>query len=123
MKTLDTRLKDNLRRRLSKTLKDTPRTKKAHELLGCGMKHFKRHIESLFLPGMDWSNYGGGIYGWELDHEIPLMNFNMTKISHQKKAFHYKNTRPLWVLDNRQRKKKFNAIEEFKCGKNYINEL
>jgi hypothetical protein len=103
MKSLDTRLKDNLRRRLSKTLKDTPRHKKAHELLGCGLKHFKKHLESLFTEGMDWSNYGSY---WAVDHIRPCMTFDMTKKSNHAKCFHYKNLRPLSNDDNRRRKKK-----------------
>ncbi len=102
MKTLDTRLKDNLRRRLSKTLKGAPRHKKAHELLGCGLKHFKKHLESLFMEGMSWDNYGV----WHIDHIQPCMTFDMTKKSNHSKCFHYKNLRPLWGDDNRKRKKK-----------------
>jgi hypothetical protein len=52
MKTLDTRLTDNLRRRLSKTLKGAPRVAKAHELLGCKLPHFKKHLEAQFVNGM-----------------------------------------------------------------------
>lgn len=103
---LDTRLKDNLRRRLSKTLKDTPRHKKAHELLGCGIKHFKRHLEGLFTEGMTWENYGGNGNGWEIDHILPLMNLDMSKKKNQKIGFHYKNTQPLWSIENKRRKKK-----------------
>ena len=102
MKSLDTRLKDNLRRRLSKTLKDTPRHRKAHELLGCGLKHFKKHLESLFTEGMTWENYGD----WHIDHIRPCMTFDMTKKYNHAKCFHYKNMRPLWGDDNRKRRKK-----------------
>lgn len=108
MKTLDVKLKDNYRRRHTKSLKDVPRVKKAHELLGCGLKHFKKHIESQFTEGMTWDNYGS----WHIDHKIPLMNFDMRKLSEQKKAFHYKNTRPLWADDNRKRKKKCVPIKD-----------
>ena len=71
-RTIDTRIKDNLRRRLSKTLKDTPRHKKAHELLGCGLKHFKKHLESLFTEGMTWENYGE----WHIDHIKMVSEFD-----------------------------------------------
>lgn len=101
-RSIDTRIKDNLRRRLSKTLKDTPRNKKAFELLGCGIKHFKKHLENGFLEGMSWNNYGE----WHIDHIIPCMTFDMTKNYNHSKCFNYKNMRPLWADDNRKRKKK-----------------
>ena len=104
------RLKDNLRRRLSKTLKGIPREKKAYELLGCSWRHFKRHIESLFEEGMSWDNYGGA-NGWAIDHIYPCMNFDFTKRGQQKKCFHYKNLRPLWEDTNRKRRRKF-ALRE-----------
>lgn len=108
---LDYRLKDNLRRRLAKTLKGVPREKKAHELLGCSWKHFKKYIESLFEEGMTWDNYGGKD-GWELDHYIPCMCFDFTKRGQQKKCFHYKNLRPLWGETNRRRRRRFALGEE-----------
>lgn len=110
MKTLDTRLKDNLRRRLDKALKGSPRYKKAHELLGCGLKHFKKHLESQFTEGMTWENYGE----WHIDHCIPCMTFDMTKKSNHAKCFNYKNLRPLWADDNRKRKKKIYIEDEYK---------
>lgn len=105
MKPLDTRLKDNLRRRLAKTLKGAPRVAKAHELLGCKLPHFKKNLESQFVEGMSWDNYGE----WHVDHILPLMNFDMSKGYNQRRLFHYKNLRPLWGDDNRKRKKKLNT--------------
>jgi hypothetical protein len=99
---LDYRIRDNLRRRLSKTIKDNPRYKKAHELLGCGINHFKKHLESNFTDGMSWDNYGQ----WHIDHIVPCMTFDMSKKYNQARCFHYKNMRPLWADDNRKRKKK-----------------
>ena len=98
MKTLDTRIKDNLRRRLSKTLKDTPRHKKAHELLGCGLKHFKKHLESSFTEGMSWDNYGFGDDKWNIDHIIPLISAaNEAELF---KLCHFSNLQPLWQINN-----------------------
>lgn len=108
---LDYRLRDNLRRRLAKTLKGIPREKPAHELLGCSWRHFKRHLEKQFTDGMSWDNYGGKD-GWELDHCMPCMNFDFTKRGQQKKCFHYKNVRPLWGETNRRRRRRFALGEE-----------
>lgn len=105
-RTLDYRLRDNLRRRLAKALKGYPKDKPAHELLGCAWRTFKKHIESQFTEGMSWDNYGE----WHIDHKHPLMTYDLTKKGQQAKAFHYKNLRPLWGDDNRKRVKKVRTI-------------
>jgi hypothetical protein len=52
---------------------------------------------------MSWENYGLG--GWEIDHIIPCVKFNMTKLEEQKACFNYKNLQPLWASENRQKNK------------------
>ena len=47
---------------------------------------------------MSWSNHG--VWGWHIDHIIPLSSFNLRKKEEQKKAFNYKNLQPLWAEDN-----------------------
>lgn len=101
-KSLDYRLRDNLRRRLSKALKGAPRDKQAHLLLGCSWRRFKKHIEESFTEGMVWDNYGE----WHIDHVNPLMTYDLTKRGQQSKAFHYTNLRALWGDENRKRIKK-----------------
>lgn len=62
-------------------------------LLGCTIGFYKNYLESLFKPEMNWSNHGTV---WEIDHIIPLVKFDLTKLSEQKKCFNYKNTQPLF---------------------------
>ena len=69
---------------------------KTMALLGCDLKFFKTHIESLFLPGMSWDNHGK--WGWHIDHIMPLES---AKTSEDMKTLcHYKNLQPLWWYDN-----------------------
>lgn len=75
---------------------------KTIELLGCDKDTLIKHLESLFQPGMDWSNIGE----WEIDHIMPCSSFNLTDIEEQKKCFHYTNLQPLWKMDNRRKGKK-----------------
>lgn len=103
---LDYRLRDNLRRRLSKALKGHPKDDAAHNLLGCSWRYFKRHIEKQFTEGMCWDNYGL----WHIDHLHPLMTYDLTKRGAQRKAFNFKNLRPLWGDENRKRIKKFRTL-------------
>lgn len=100
-RSIETKLKDNLRRRLAKTLKGNPRHKKAWELLGCEIVFFKKYLEEQFDNKMNWDNYGE----WHIDHIKPCMTFNMKRKGDQIKCFHYKNMRPLWGDENRKRKK------------------
>jgi hypothetical protein len=75
--------------------------KKAHktiELIGCPIGVCRKHLEKQFTNGMSWKNYG--LYGWHIDHIIPLHEFDLTKPDEQKKAFYYKNLQPLFCKDN-----------------------
>lgn len=63
-------------------------------LLGCSIKEFEKHLESKFIEGMSWENYG--YRGWHVDHIIPCDSFDLTLPEAQKQCFHYSNMQPLW---------------------------
>lgn len=65
-------------------------------LIGCNADQLKAHIESMFLPGMEWANRSE----WHIDHIIPVAAFDIRKPTEQRKAFHYTNLQPLWKRDN-----------------------
>jgi hypothetical protein len=67
-------------------------------LVGCTVSQLRRHLESLFLPGMTWDNRG--IHGWHIDHIIPVSRFDLSDPAQQAAAFHYTNLQPLWAKDN-----------------------
>lgn len=64
--------------------------------LGCSVEFFKKYLESLFLEGMSWDNYGE----WHIDHKIPLSSFNLLDHKELSKACYYTNLQPLWAIDN-----------------------
>ena len=68
------------------------------ELIGCSIEYLRRHLESQFVGGMTWNNYG--LYGWHIDHIIPLSYFDFTDPEQQRRAWHYTNLRPMWAVDN-----------------------
>jgi len=68
------------------------------ELLGCTGTELKLYLESGFLSGMTWDNYGRK--GWHIDHIIPCATFDLSKPEEQKKCFHHTNLQPLWWSDN-----------------------
>jgi hypothetical protein len=64
------------------------------EHLGCDIKFYKKYLTNLFSEEMSWDNYG--TY-WEIDHTIPLSRGG---------SFHYTNTTPMKVLENRKKSNK-----------------
>jgi hypothetical protein len=74
-------------------------------LLGCSVLEARRHIESQFLEGMSWENYGRKKTDWQIDHIRPCASFDLTDPEQQKVCFHYTNLRPLWAPDNWKKNK------------------
>jgi len=67
-------------------------------LIGCSALELRRHIETLWLDGMSWDNYG--LHGWHVDHIIPCAVFELADPVEQKQCFHHTNLQPLWAEDN-----------------------
>ena len=91
------RLITNQRTRISGILK-THKTDKTLDQLGCSAQFLRTYIESKFLEGMTWDNYGQ--HGWHVDHIIPCSTFDLTDQTQQQICFHYTNLQPLWAIDN-----------------------
>jgi hypothetical protein len=62
--------------------------------LGYDGDELRRHVESQFLPGMSWANYGE----WHIDHIKPRSTFRLPNEIF--KCFALSNLRPLWAIDN-----------------------
>lgn len=94
------RLKCNVRRQISASLRGREKGGRNLELLGvASMDMYREFLESKFADGMTWENYGL----WHIDHIIPLSKFNLQDPNEQRLAFNYKNTRPLWAGENLKR--------------------
>lgn len=90
------RLRKNLRCRLYQILRNNYKCGSAVNDLGCSIDDFKKYIESKFLIGMSWDNYGE----WHLDHIKPLSKFDLENRDEFLIACHYTNYQPLWAKDN-----------------------
>lgn len=125
------RLIHNLRIRVQRAVKSNGGRKhtKTINLLGCSPIELKLYLESKFLPGMSWDNYGVGyllddkgkpVYDnngniiplkqWHIDHIKPCNTFDLTQESEQRKCFHYTNLQPLWAKDNLEKSKLFICV-------------
>jgi hypothetical protein len=101
-----TKLKQNYRNLINIKFKskNAKKQSRATELLGCKIDEFKKYIESKFEDWMTWDNgpmrYNKKKRTWQIDHIIPVNNFNLENIEEAKKAFHYTNCRPLCAKKN-----------------------
>lgn len=98
------KLTDNLRRRINNALHNigVKKSKKSLELLGVpDIEFLWKHLESKFKPGMTRENYGK----WHVDHIVPCIKFDLSKIKEQLKCFNYKNLQPLWAFENLSKSK------------------
>lgn len=87
----------NMRSRLWQLFKNGNK-KASHttDMIGCTWKELRDHIESLFLDGMNWDNYGKTEDAWSLDHIKPCASFDLTDPEEQRKCFYHKNLQPMW---------------------------
>jgi hypothetical protein len=84
------------RRLIKRTLKylGTEKELKTIELLGYSPSQLKETIESKFVDGMSWNNYGE----WHIDHIKPISSFDKTESP--KVINSLNNLQPLWAFDN-----------------------
>lgn len=99
---LNARLIWLLRSRVNGAIKKCNGSKayKTMDLVGCGIQELREHLEKQFTLEMNWKNHGRI---WEIDHKIPVSNFDLVKSEEQKRCFHYTNLQPLNWLDNRKK--------------------
>lgn len=94
---LSARLTTSLRRRDIKSRRKSITSRAT----GCTENQFIEHLESKFLLGMSWQNYGKK--GWHIDHIIPCAAFDLSKPEQVLKCFHFSNLQPLWASDNQHK--------------------
>lgn len=75
--TVKGKLNHRIRNRINQSLSNTSKARRHwEELVGFTVHQLKKHLESLFRPGMTWENYGTF---WHIDHKIPIAAFNFER--------------------------------------------
>src|SRR6266487_2057755 len=116
----------NLRARVGQALRTYPATQSAsvtawiRELLGCPIGELITYLQSKFLPGMSWENYGRK--GWHIDHIRPLSSFDLTDVEQRRIAFHHTNLQPLWASDNWGKGGRYDAAEDPRADSTLAND-
>lgn len=102
----------SLRNRQKQVLKGITSTTNG---LGCTKEEFRSYIESQFLEGMSFDNYGNKVNCWSIDHILPLSSYEKDELGnwdlnseYNKRLIHYTNLRPMWHIDNL---KKSNSLQ------------
>jgi predicted secreted protein len=100
------RFAKQIRSKLQEYLSGAKKKSKTFVLIGCSSDGLKKHLESLWEPGMSWDNYGCNPNGkyWHIDHIIPCSMFDLMNSEEQECCFHWTNLQPLWAADNCSKK-------------------
>ena len=80
--------------------KGPKRFSSSHDVLTYSATELRLHLEALFAAGMSWENYGRV---WEVDHIVPVTQFDLARVDEARACFALKNLRPLRVAENRRR--------------------
>jgi hypothetical protein len=91
-------LQDNIRAKVWAQLKGQKRGRSTFALLGYSPEDLRKHLESLFRPGMTWENYGE----WHMDHRKPKALFDVKSPDDPalKECWALSNLQPLWATEN-----------------------
>jgi hypothetical protein len=102
------RVHDSMGNRFRDVLRGKKNGKSWVEFAGYGTKELKAHLESLFLPGMAWENYGT----WHIDHKRPVASFDFTVDLEgtARICWALSNLQPLWAVDNMKKGKKWDGV-------------
>ena len=96
---INVRIAINIRSRVNEMLKNkrVNKNNSSVKYIGVSVEQFKKHIEGLFVEGMNWENYGST---WHLDHIKPCSTFDFSDEKQIYKCFNYMNVQPLFATSD-----------------------
>jgi hypothetical protein len=95
-------------------------------LVGYDVTELKAHLESLFVDGMNWSNYGewrlGGPLRWVIDHKRPRASFSFSNAEDPqfKECWGLANLQPMWGPENARKGDKLDYASDRKWSDKYV---
>ena len=109
------KLNRNMRRAVVRFLaKGIKANRPWRSLTGFSSAELMAHLESKFLNGMTWGNYG--TY-WHLDHIKPVAAFTFSKPEDQefKDCWSLENLQPLTAIENLKKNSNYNGTRVYRC--------
>jgi hypothetical protein len=105
-RSINWRIRTGIATTISHTIKRGLRRGRCFGLVGYTVQELKTHLESRFLPGMTWDNYGE----WHIDHVIPQAKFKYRTVDDPDfvACWALTNLQPLWRDDNLRKGSKVN---------------
>lgn len=102
------KLHDSMGNRFRDVLRSNKGGRSWKHLAGYDVHQLKARLESLFLEGMTWENYGE----WHIDHIRPVASFDFSVdlIQTVRACWALSNLQPLWALDNIKKGKKWDGV-------------
>lgn len=108
------KLKSNIGRRIREIL-GQKKSERCVKYVGCSIEELRTHLETTFLEGMSWENYGTK---WHIDHRLPCGAFDMNDENERLACFYYKNLQALWAADNIRKKDSYDPQEKVEYMRN-----
>lgn len=95
---IDVKLNTYIGNRVRQSMKGCKQKTKWLAIVGYSVQSLREHLESLFIDGMSWDNYGK----WHIDHIRPIASFDFSgdPFETAKECWRLDNLQPLWAIDN-----------------------
>ena len=102
------KLKENISSAINSRLRlrlSSKKGKSTFTFLPYTVDELKQHLENLFEPWMNWSNWGMGKGKWNIDHKIPDSSFDYKNVEDEEfqKCWALSNLRPLDAIENMEK--------------------
>lgn len=111
------RVHNRIRSAIGKELRLCGKSKPTFDLLGYSKDELIAHLESKFMFGMTWNNYGSQ---WHIDHVVPVSTFGLMNESKAKRCWRLDNLQPRWATNEISRRYGYFQEGNIEKGNRYV---